>query len=272
VEKTFKIVISVLVAIALIGVIYLFMQQGNNNAPASMNKAQVKNTIHSYLLDNPAILIQMSQKLQAQEQQKQQQQANSVIKQNADKIFNPKNNPIVGNKNGKVTLVEFFDYQCIHCENMYPVVQKLMKANPNLRVVFYDFPIFGEPSQYAAFAALYAHTQGKYLAMHDALFAANDVEGKMTDAKVNVLAKKVGLNLVAMKSYIKTQMDAMKAKKNMPNGVMGSFELAQLLHIQGTPAFIIAPTPSTGNPAGKTTFIPGASDGAALQQAINDAK
>jgi protein-disulfide isomerase len=70
--------------------------------------------------------------------------------------------PIAGNPKGKVTLVEFFDYQCGHCIDMAPVIGEIIKANPNVRVIFKEFPIRGPVSDYAARAALAANKQGKY--------------------------------------------------------------------------------------------------------------
>src|SRR6185295_1294162 len=72
-------------------------------------------------------------------------------------LLNEKNDPVAGNKKGNITIVEFFDYQCSHCSNMTPVLQKIIKQNPNVRVVYKEYPIRGMISEYAARAALAAH-------------------------------------------------------------------------------------------------------------------
>lgn len=227
------------------------------------NKTQTEQIIHDYLLAHPEILIDMSQKLQQQQQQKMQDAAVTAITQNFDTIFNNANSVVVGNPKGTVTLVEFFDYQCVHCARMFPLVQALIKANPNLRVVLKEFPIFGPASQYAAQATLAAAAQGKAEQLHDALFESGYIEGKMTNAEVLAMAKKVGLNIPELEKAMNS--DAVK------NEIKNNFTLAQTLSLQGTPAFIIAPTDKAAATADKITFIPGASDQATLQAGISKA-
>ena len=109
--------------------------------------------------------------------------------------------------------------------------------------------------------------------MHDALFDSGLIEGKMTIKAVNGIAKKQGFNIKKMKAYIKKQQAEFTAKKNNgANGVIDTYTLAQKLQIRGTPAFIVAPTPSTGSNQGTTSFIPGLASKEQLQTAIDAAK
>jgi len=230
--------------------------------PPADDTNHIQQVVHDYLLAHPEILIEVSQKLQAQQMQKMQDNALAVIKQQSDNLFNDKDSLVDGNPNGDVTLVEFFDYQCVHCAHMYPVVQSLIANNKNLRVVLKEFPIFGEASQYAAAAVLAAQEQGKATALHDALFKSGLIEGKLTDADVLKLAKAAHINIVKLKQA----MDSARVKSEISN----NFQLAQALGLQGTPGFIVAPTPGS-TAKGKTTFIPGASDQKQLQEAIDSA-
>lgn len=74
--------------------------------------------MHDYLVANPEVLLEASQALQQKQQQNMQQQAQSAIKENTDQLFMGKTT-IVGNPKGNVTIVEFFDYQCIHCKKWH---------------------------------------------------------------------------------------------------------------------------------------------------------
>lgn len=235
-------------------------QKTNTNTKA-LTKSDVEQIVHNYLLDNPQILVQVGEKLQKQRSQQMEQAAQDAIKNHSDDIFNNSNSLVVGNLHGNVTLVEFFDYQCVHCAHMFPVVQKLIEQNKNLRVVLKEFPIFGPTSQYAAMAVLAANQQGKAEQLHNAIFKSGLIEGKLTTAAVDKMAQKVGLNLKKLKADMQS--------KTVKTEVANNYKLAQLLGIQGTPAFIIAPTLGTGN--GKTTFIPGASSIDQLQDAISKA-
>jgi protein-disulfide isomerase len=85
---------------------------------------QVKGVVHDYLVTNPQVLVEASQSLQKQEMAKMQQTAQNAIVQNANKLFADPATPIAGNTKGNVTVIEFFDYQCPHCKDMKPVVEK----------------------------------------------------------------------------------------------------------------------------------------------------
>lgn len=254
-----KKVLIFLVAMSIVGLA--------NAAPFSKDQTtQIETIVHDYLIAHPDILIQMSQELQQQQYQQMQQKAMAVIKDNSQQLFAANGTQVAGNPNGTVTLVEFFDYQCVHCANIHRdhVIETLIKANPDLRVVYKEFPIFGEGSVYASKAALAATLQGKYLQLHDAIFATGKIEGNLKSADVDTAAKKAGLNVAKMKK----DMQSPQIKADLDT----DYKLAQALGLPGTPGFIIAPTPNTGNSAGKTAFIPGLASVDNLQQAINAAK
>ena len=229
-------------------------------------KTEIQTIVHDYLVKNPEILIQLSQELQQKQYQAMQKKALAAIKTRQSVLFAPSHTQVAGNPKGKVTLVEFFDYQCVHCSNVHKskVIKTLVTNNPDLRIVYKEWPIFGEASIYAAKAAMAAGQQGKYLAMRDAIFDTGKIEGKLTKADVDQAAAKVGLNMV---QYHKAIGDP-KLKASIDQ----SYRLADALGIRGTPAFVAAPTPKLGNSKGKITFIPGLVPPAQLQQAIDAAK
>ena len=140
----------------------------------------------------------------------------------------------------------------------------MIAANPNLRVVYKEFPIFGDTSIYASKAAMAANKQGKYLAMRDGIFATGKIEGALTPADIDAVAKQIGLNMAQYKQDI--------SSKAVQASIDETYHLAQQLGLQGTPAFIIAPTPKIGDAKGQTTFIPGLVSEDALQQAIGAAQ
>ena len=229
-------------------------------------KVEIEKIIHDYLVKNPQILVQISEELQQKQYQMMQIKALDAIKKHQALLFNPDQTQIAGNPKGKVTLIEFFDYQCVHCSNLHKkkVIKDLIAKNSNLRVVYKEFPIFGAPSIYAAKAAMAAARQGKYLKMRNAIFNTGKIEGKLTDADVNAVAKKVGLNMPRYYKDIKNT--------KIKSSIDASYKLAQALGIQGTPSFVIGPTPKFGNVNGKVTFIPGLVGPAQMQRAIDAAK
>ena len=223
-------------------------------------KKAIENVVHDYLVKNPEVLVEVSQVLQQKQQKNAQDQAKSAVLDNADALFNG-TVTVVGNPTGKVTLVEFFDYQCIHCVKMAPALANLVKKNPDLRVIYKEFPIFGDSSITASKAALAAGMQGKYLQMHDALLKAGK---RLNDKIVMAKAKSVGLNM----DKLKKDMDS----KEVAAMLDANRALADKMHLQGTPAFVIASTPAGKfNPKSEPTFIPGGSSEDVLQGMIKKA-
>ncbi|MCC5014125.1 MULTISPECIES: DsbA family protein [unclassified Legionella] len=223
-------------------------------------KKAIEKVVHDYLVNNPEVLIEASQALQQKQQQTMQQQAQAAIKDNASQLFND-SMAVAGNPKGNVTLVEFFDYQCIHCKKMASVLSDLVKKDNNLRIVYKEFPIFGKSSELASRAALAAGMQGKYQAMHDALLKQ---EKRLNEELILSTAKSLGLNMAKLKTDMnsKAVTDALNANR----------ELAEKLRLMGTPAFIVAATPAGKFKEGSApSFIPGAAGEEALQELIKKA-
>ena len=171
-------------------------------------------------------------------------------------LFHQTSDPVSGNPKGKVTVVEFFDYQCSHCIDMVPVITNILQKNPSVRVVFKEFPIRGPLSERASRAALAANLQGKYWPLHHAMLTSN---APLTDAVIFKLAKENGIDvdklIVSMNSKaISKELDATQ-------------RLAQTLNISGTPAFFIGPT--NAKQTSDVIFVLGQMDEKQLQQLID---
>lgn len=229
-------------------------------AMTDTQKKAIETIIHDYLVKNPEVLIEASQVLQQKQNQEMQNQAQSSILKNTDKLF-ADSITVAGNPKGDVTLVEFFDYQCVHCKRMSPVISGLIKANPNLRVIFKELPIFGKSSEMASKAALAAAAQGKYLAMHEALLKQPQ---RLTETLIEQAAKTAGLDMTKFKADMKSPKFAEMLEAN--------HKLAEALHVNGTPAFIVAATPNGQFKTGtQPSFIPGAASEETLKDLIKKA-
>lgn len=221
---------------------------------------QVQQIVHDYLLNNPQILLQVSQKLQEQQQQQMQQvqqNAQKVIPGVSSQLFNDKTSPTSGNVNGDVTMVEFFDYQCPHCKDMAAIIEGLAQQDGNLKIVYKELPIFGADSQFAAAAALAAAQQGKYTQFHNALMQAPD---PLTNDVVMQVAQTTGLNIDQLKKDMNSPAIKQELKDNL--------QLAQKLQLMGTPAFIITNTKNIN----QSVLIPGTTSADVLQSIITQAR
>lgn len=175
--------------------------------------------VRSYLLENPEMLQEMYDAYQT----KQNAQKLSAI---ADEVVDPFPGAVMGNPNGSITLVEFSDYACTYCRASMPHVQQLIAANPDLKVVVREWPIF-QGSEQAARMALAAARQGKFDGFHKAMFD----DGATSPAGIMAAAKKSGVDLDEAKEY------GMSAEVNAE--LAQNYEFAQQLGFSGTPSWVI---------------------------------
>jgi protein-disulfide isomerase len=183
--------------------------------------------VRDYILKNPEVIMEAARRFEQRQRVADESEATAVLKARADEIFRDKDSPVGGNPNGDVTLVEFFDYNCPYCRQVTPVMQEAEKADPQLRVVYKEFPILGPNSTHSAKAALAIHRQGKYLAFHKELMLER---GVADEAKVLRIAAKVGVDVDRMKSDMNDPAITAMLERNLA--------LAQALRINGTPAFV----------------------------------
>jgi hypothetical protein len=211
---------------AAIAVSVIYGAALTGNFPGTSDKR-----IHDYLVSNPQLFEEMSEKFQ-----QEQDNADDLARQSAidklglRKFFDPGVAFVTGPSNAKTTFVEFYDYNCPHCRNSVAAVQRFYNAHKqNVRFAFVEFPIQGPQSIVAARAALAARRQpDKYLPFH---FAMMNAEGMVDENAVMENAKKVGLDVARLKADMN---DPAIAKT-----IASALKLAHSAHINGTPEFIV---------------------------------
>lgn len=228
-------------------------------------KQAIEKIVHDYLVTNPTVLIEASQALQQKEAKDLKERAMKVIPTVSEQLFYDPISPVIGDKNAKVAVVEFFDYQCPHCKHMVEVIANTVKIYPNMQVIYKELPIFGDLSLFAAKAALAADKQGKYLIMHNALMAT---QGRFTSKdQIIEIASKNGINTTKLKKDMENTALTDEIKSN--------FNIAGKLNIMGTPAFIISQKPlrntKVNNADLRASIIPGATNQKALAAAVAQA-
>ena len=191
-------------------------------------KAALDAIIHDYLMTNPRVIMDAVEQYR-QNQEEMDAQAFSVkIKEQHDAIYKDPSSPVVGDKDGDVTLVEFFDYNCGYCKQAFKDVQKLVDEDKNLRIVFKEIPILSETSHTAARYALAADKQGKYWEYHQALMAGS---GQLNEARLESVANDIGLDIAKLKKDADSAEVRTAIEKNL--------QLAREIGITGTPGFVI---------------------------------
>lgn len=216
----------------------------------TMSSDEFNQRVREYLLENPEVIMEALQRLEEREQAAQQEAVKTVLESRADQLLHDPDSPVGGNPEGDVTLVEFFDYNCPYCRRVAPTVEKAIAADPELRVVYKEFPVLGPGSVVTAKAALASRRQGKYLAFHDALMRR---KGRLNEESVLKVAQSVGLDVKRLKADMDDETIAKAIRRNR--------ELARALQINGTPGFVVG-----------EKVIPGAVDLKSLQAAIDEAR
>ena len=191
------------------------------------DRAAVETIVREYILKNPEIITEALAILQEHEELAELERQRVALVTRQDEIFNSQS-PIMGNPNGDVTLVEFFDYQCSYCKRVLDDVFAVTEDDPGLRVVFKDLPILGPASAVAARAALAARNQGLYTEYHNALMGHR---GQLSEQVIFDIAADVRLNV----DRLRRDMEAPEIREELNANI----RLAQQLGIRGTPAFVI---------------------------------
>lgn len=151
-----------------------------------------------------------------------------------------------------LTIVEYADYQCPFCKKVHADLQRLAATDKKIRIIYRDWPIFGDASVAAARVAIASNYQGKHAALHDALMKT---PRPLTDRSIKAAVVKAGANWARLQADLKSksaEIDALLARNN---------DQAEALGLQGTPAFII------GN-----YLTEGGMDYARLKAAVHEAR
>lgn len=198
-------------------------------AVAQIDADTLNPMIESYLMSDPKILQRMSVALDTTMQAEEREQATTAIASMQAAIFNDPDQVVLGNPDGDVTLVEFFDYNCGYCRAAVPDMATLLAEDPNLRIVLKEFPILSNESIDAArVAVLVGKADVDYWTFHETLFTSRSQVDKQVALAA---ASDLGLSPVALELDMGTDAVA--------KAIQTSYEIARALNITGTPTYII---------------------------------
>lgn len=220
---------SLLAAAALAAVTALPAKAPKAEAGFSPAETQaIERIVRDYLVEHPEVLIEALQAYEAAQREAQAKQQREAVVAHRAQLDGGAGSPVLGNPEGDVLIVEFFDYRCPYCRTVAPSLMQAVREDGAVRLVMMEFPILGPDSVYAARAALAAEKQGRYEAFHVALM---EVDGKLTEKAVLTVARDLGLDVGRLQEdLVSPEVDA---------ALQRNAELARALGIGGTPAFVI---------------------------------
>ena len=185
-----------------------------------LNIEEIETIIKNYLIKNPKIIKSTL------DDYKKTAEINK--KNNAIKLLKDIENPGIYNENSDITIYEFFDYNCGYCKSVVKIIMDVMSEDKKVNFVFVELPILSQNSYIAATAALASEKQGLYNDYHLSLMS---VKGRINEDVIFKIAKKTGLNINQLKIDMK--------KLEIENKLTKNREIAKLLNLNGTPAFIV---------------------------------
>jgi protein-disulfide isomerase len=182
--------------------------------------------VKAYLMHHPEVIEEAMNQLQAQRDASAAREAHVALGANR-KLIERDPDDFVANPNGKVTVVEFFDYNCTYCKASSQAVLDIIAKNPDVRFVFKEMPILTDTSSHASEAQLSANrSNGKYLNVFGALMAAKALD----DDGVKRIMSENGVDLARIDP---------KAKEAADKHIAENKALAKSIGVEGTPAFVV---------------------------------
>ena len=170
--------------------------------------------VRSYLLEHPEIIPEAMERLRSRD-------TAQVVAQHRAALETPFHSAWAGAADGDVVLVEFFDYACSFCRASNPDVDRLLREDPRLKVVWRELPVLGPESEAAAQVSLAAARQGRFRPFYERLFAL----GRPTPANLSQAAQAVGVAADAAPE------DRAELSRNL--------DLARAIGASGTPTFVV---------------------------------
>lgn len=221
---------------------------------SASQRSEIEKIVREYIIAHPEVLQEAMAELEKRQAAAEAEKHKDAVKQHAQALFSSPRQVVLGNPQGNVTFVEFFDYNCGYCKRAMDDMMALMKSDPKLKVVLKEFPVLGPGSVEAAQVGIAVHMQDKtgkkYLEFHQKLLGSR---GQADRARALAVAKEIGMNM----AQIDKDMQGPEVKATLQE----NFKLAEALGLNGTPSYVIG-----------DKVIIGAVGLAPLQEGINNAR
>jgi protein-disulfide isomerase len=225
---SFRLLASALFALALCSAPQAASAQNFSDS----QRRDFESIVRDYLVAHPEVLEEAMAELGKRQAAAEAQKHEAGVARNAETIFNSPRGVVLGNRDGDVTFVEFFDYNCGYCKRAMADMLELMKADPKLKVVLKEFPVLSQGSVEAAQVAVAVRMQDpsgkKYLDFHQRLFGGR---GAADRARAMAAAKEAGLDIGRLEKDL--------ASPEVRATLEETFKLAEAMGMNGTPSYVI---------------------------------
>jgi protein-disulfide isomerase len=225
---SFRLLAPALLVLALCGA----PQAASAQSFSDGQRGDIEVIVRNYLLAHPEVLEEAMAELSKRQAAAEAEKHEASVATNAEKIFNSPRGVVLGNKDGDVTFVEFFDYNCGYCKRAMADMLDLMKTDPKLKVVLKEFPVLSQGSVEAAQVAVAVRMQDpggkKYLDFHQKLLGGRGPADKL---RAIAAAKEAGLDIGRIEKDL--------ASPEVKATIEENFKLAEAMGMNGTPSYVI---------------------------------
>jgi protein-disulfide isomerase len=225
---SFRLLAAALFALALCGA----PPPASAQSFSDSQRGDIETIVRDYLLAHPEVLEEAMAELNKRQTAAEAEKQKASVATNAETIFNSPRGVVLGNKDGDVSFVEFFDYNCGYCKRAMADMLDLMKTDPKLKVVLKEFPVLSQGSVEAAQVAVAVRMQDptgrKYLDFHQKLLGGRGAADK---ARAMAAAKEAGLDTARIEKDL--------ASPEVRATIEENFKLAEAMGMNGTPSYVI---------------------------------
>src|SRR4051812_4380915 len=225
---SFRLLLPALLAFALCGM----PPNASAQSFSDSQRGEIESMVRNYLIAHPEVLEEAMAELNKRQVAAEAAKHEAGIAKNAQTIFNSPRGVVLGNKDGDVNFVEFFDYNCGYCKRAMTDMLELMKSDPKLKVVLKEFPVLGPGSVEAAQVAVAVRMQDpsgkKYLDFHQKLLNGR---GQADKARAMAAAKDAGLDMAKLEKDLTSPEIRATLEEN--------YKLAEAMGMNGTPSYVI---------------------------------
>jgi protein-disulfide isomerase len=219
--------LSCVIAVSIAGALWLAVA-GLPSGDGGASSNSLEDRVRRYLIANPEVLNEAADAYQRRRAREESAARVKVMTELKASLRTTGGLPVMGNPDGDVTVVEFFDYRCPYCRQALTELLRLVAEDKKLRLVFREFPILGPQSLLASQAAIAAREQGKYLEMHVALMSH---KGGLDEKTVMEIAASQGVDVDRLREDMK--------KPAVMAMIKESLALAGRLGVEATPTLVI---------------------------------
>src|SRR6201989_1851941 len=225
---SFRLLAPALFALALLGA----PPSASAQSFSDTQRGDIESIVRNYLIAHPEVLEEAMAELSRRQTAAEAEKHEASVTKNADAIFNSPRGVTIGAKDGDVTFVEFFDYNCGYCKRAMTDMLDLMKADPKLKVVLKEFPVLSQGSVEGAQVAVAVRMQDptgkKYLDFHQKLLGGRGAADK---ARAMAVAKDAGLDTARIEKDL--------ASPEVKATIEENIKLAEAMGLNGTPSYVI---------------------------------